>query len=100
MPGNPFAALVAAVTLLQPLLTGLTRLAGRALPDLPRATLRGDARPAPGRTRLVPVHRRDHEVHLIEGAHPGYLGPAARADALAVLPPAWRNGMAVELVPL
>ncbi|MFG2037100.1 molybdopterin molybdotransferase MoeA [Dactylosporangium sp. NPDC048998] len=97
VPGNPFAALVAAVTLLQPLLAGL---AGRALPDLPRAPLRGDVRPAPGRTRLVPVRRRDHEVHLIEGAHPGYLGPAAQAEALAVLPPAWRDGTTVELVPL
>ncbi|MFG2826967.1 hypothetical protein ACGFWI_05720 [Streptomyces sp. NPDC048434] len=52
LPGNPYAALTAAHTLLAPLLAGLT---GRPLPALPRIPLVGDVRSAPGRTRLVPV---------------------------------------------
>ncbi|MBX6750616.1 MAG: molybdopterin molybdotransferase MoeA, partial [Micromonosporaceae bacterium] len=40
LPGNPFAALVAATTIVWPLLTGL---AGQPLPPLPRAALCGPA---------------------------------------------------------
>ena len=57
LPGNPYAALVAALTLLGPLLAGLT---GRPLPELPlaepqrvrrcgRADPRAAGAPAPGR---------------------------------------------------
>jgi molybdopterin molybdotransferase len=95
LPGNPFAALVAAYTLIQPLLAGL---AARALPELPAATLRGDVRPSAGHTRLLPVRWHHHEVQVIDGAHPGYLGPAAQADALAVMPPSWQAEQAVELL--
>ena len=97
IPGNPFAALVAAVTVLEPLLAGL---AGQEPADLPRAPLGGHVRPAAGRTRLIPVRRRADDVVPIDGAHPGYLGPAALADALAVLPPSWSAGTPVELVAL
>jgi molybdopterin molybdotransferase len=95
LPGNPFAALVAAYTLIQPLLAGL---AARPLPELPAAILRGDVRPSAGHTRLVPVRWHHHEVQVIDGAHPGYLGPAAQADALAVMPPSWQTEQAVELL--
>lgn len=95
LPGNPFAALVAAHTLIQPLLAGL---AGQPLPELPAVRLHGDVRPAAGHTRLVPVRWHDQGVQVIDGAHPGYLGPAAQADALAVLPPSWQTGQAVELL--
>ncbi|MET7396255.1 molybdopterin molybdotransferase MoeA [Dactylosporangium sp. NPDC005572] len=96
LPGNPFAALVAAHTLLQPLLAGL---AGHALPALPTAPLHGDVHVVPGHTRLVPVHRRSDGVHVIGGARPGHLGPAAHADALAVLP-AERGDNLVQYIPL
>jgi molybdopterin molybdotransferase len=45
LPGNPYAALNAAHTLLAPLLAGLT---GRPLPALPRIPLTGDITAAPG----------------------------------------------------
>ncbi|WP_328463718.1 molybdopterin molybdotransferase MoeA [Actinoplanes sp. NBC_00393] len=95
LPGNPFAALAAAYTLIQPLLAGL---AARPLPNLPAAVLDGDVRPAVRHTRLVPVRWHHHEVRVIDGAHPGYLGPAAQADALAVIPPSWQTKRAVELL--
>ncbi|MET7425945.1 molybdopterin molybdotransferase MoeA [Dactylosporangium sp. NPDC005555] len=95
VPGNPFAALVAAYTLVQPLLAGL---AGRTLPEPPEVQFRGKALPAPGVTRLLPVQWRQGEAHLIHGARPGYLGPAAQADALAVLPPTWQPGETVQLL--
>jgi molybdopterin molybdotransferase len=56
LPGNPFAAFVAAHTLLGPLLAGLS---GRALPVLPAATLVGSFHHSPGRTTLVPVRWSD-----------------------------------------
>ncbi|MEV0826881.1 molybdopterin molybdotransferase MoeA [Nonomuraea rubra] len=61
LPGNPFAALTAAHTLLGPLLAGLS---GRALGDLPQAPLLSRIVVPAGRTRIVPVavprsHRPD-----------------------------------------
>jgi molybdopterin molybdotransferase len=97
IPGNPFAALVAAVTLLQPLLAGL---AGRLLPELPGLPLRGEVRPVAGFTRLVPVRWHQREAHVINGAHPSYLGPAAQADALAAVTSTWQPGEVVDLVPI
>ena len=95
MPGNPFAALVAAHTLFQPLLAGLT---GQALAALPVATVTGAVRASPGLTRLVPVRWRQHTVHAVDGAHAGFLGPAATADALAVITPGWQAGQHAELL--
>lgn len=96
VPGNPYAALVAAFTLLQPLLAGL---AGRPLPTLSRATLAGDLQPDGRRTR-VPVRWEGDAANIINGGHPGHLGAAAHADALAVVPPAWQADQAVELLQL
>lgn len=95
LPGNPYAALVAAWTLLHPLLTGL---AGRDLPTLPRAPLAGPAPEDGPATRIVPVRRDGHAVRTVPGAAPGHLGAAAAADALAVLPPGWREDGYVELL--
>jgi molybdopterin molybdotransferase len=83
LPGYPYAALVALLTLLGPLLAGL---AGRPLPVL------GAARPAgpsgaPGPVRIVPVRRGpDGTVRPVGRDRPGNLWGAADADALAVLP--------------
>lgn len=95
LPGNPYAALVAAFTLLQPLLAGL---AGRPLPVLPRLPLVGDPRADGRRTRIVPVIWAGRTVRVVGDDHPGYLGGAARADALAVVPPTWRPGELVEIL--
>lgn len=90
LPGYPYAALVAVLTLLGPLLAGLT---GRPLPVLPTATLPTATLPTAGTaggtsTRLVPVRRRpDGTVEPLGRDRPGNLWGAAEADALAVLTP-------------
>jgi molybdopterin molybdotransferase len=97
LPGNPYAALVAAYTLLAPLLAGLT---GRGLPVLPRAPLTGYVRTAPGRTRLVPVAWDGAVVRVEQGYGAAFLRGAALGDALAAVPDDWREGGPVALVPL
>ncbi|MET8982218.1 molybdopterin-binding protein [Streptomyces sp. NPDC004539] len=95
LPGNPYAALAAAHTLLAPLLAGLT---GRPLPALPRIPLTGDIRTAPGRTRLIPVTWDGATARPAGGHRPAFLHGAALADALAAVPPDWRPGQPVPLL--
>lgn len=97
LPGNPFAALVGALTLLGPLLTGLS---GRRLPRLPTATLASAPPGVDDVPRIVPV-RRDGAgtVHPLGHDRPGNLWGAALADSLAVVPPAWL-GQPVALLAL
>jgi molybdopterin molybdotransferase len=96
LPGYPYAALVAVLTLLGPLLTGLT---GRPLPALPTALLVPAPDPA-GTTRVLPVRRRpDGAVEAIGRDRPGNLWGAALADAFAVVPPDWRGGPVPLLAP-
>ncbi|WP_433342846.1 molybdopterin molybdotransferase MoeA [Micromonospora sp. CA-111912] len=97
LPGNPYAALVAALTLVDPMLAAL---AGRSLAELDAAVLAGPLRPDDLNTRIVPVRRRDGQLRLVEGAHPGYLGAAATADAFAVVLPGWQPGDGVGLLTL
>ncbi|MER6374157.1 molybdopterin-binding protein [Streptomyces mirabilis] len=73
LPGNPYAALTAAHTLLAPLLAGPT---GRPLPALPRIPLTGDITAAPGRTRLIPVTWDGATARPVGGHRPGV--PARR----------------------
>lgn len=95
LPGNPYAALVAAHTLLGPLLAGLS---GRALDPLPRVSVRGRVRPAPGRTRLVPVSWDGEGARVAEGHRAAFLHGAAVGDALAAIPPDWTDGGPAPLV--
>ncbi|MFJ3673387.1 molybdopterin molybdotransferase MoeA [Streptomyces sp. NPDC090106] len=97
LPGNPYAALVAAHTLLTPLLAGLT---GRSLPTLPRIPLTGDIRTAPGRTRLIPVSWDGSTAHPVGGHRPAFLQGAALADALAAVGPDWQPGQPAPLIHL
>ncbi len=78
--GNPFAALVAAYTLLAPLLAGLS---GRRLPELPLAPVTGEVRPAPGLTRLIPVAWEGGAARVVSGHRAAFLRGAALGDALA-----------------
>jgi molybdopterin molybdotransferase len=98
LPGNPLAALVGVVTLLAPL---LARLAGRPMPRTTSATLAGALNPSPTLTRLVPV-AFDLTGLALPLAHGGsaMLRGAARADALAVLPPGAGPIEVVEIVRL
>jgi len=103
LPGNPYAALVASLTLLGPLIAGLT---GRPLPVLPTATFAPPSHPThtpPGAhdfARVVPVHRiSGGRVEPVGHDRPGSLWGAALADALAVVPAGW-TGEPVPLVAL
>ncbi|OLZ73123.1 hypothetical protein AVW11_03190 [Streptomyces amritsarensis] len=89
LPGNPYAALVAAHTLLGPLLAGLC---GRALDPLPHVPVTGCVRPAPGLTRLVPVTWEGTGARITAGHGAAFLRGAAAGDALAALPPDWTQG--------
>lgn len=95
LPGSPFPALVAARTLLAPLLAGLS---GRRLPELPLAVVTGDVRPAPGLTRLIPVAWQGGVVRVVGGHRAAFLQGAALGDALAAIPPGWVEGKPVRLV--
>ncbi|MEU6799200.1 molybdopterin molybdotransferase MoeA [Nonomuraea wenchangensis] len=95
LPGNPFAALGAALTLLVPALRGLT---GTPV-TRETGTLSGDVRPHPRDTRLVPVRRTRDGAAPVGHDRPGSLWGAALADALAVVPPGW-DGERVELIEL
>jgi molybdopterin molybdotransferase len=96
LPGNPYAALVAALTLLEPL---LGRLAGHAHGPALTAPLAGPVTPHDRDTRLVPVARVGSSVLPVGHDRPASLWGAASADALAVVPPGW-DGDEVELLTL
>jgi molybdopterin molybdotransferase len=88
LPGNPYAGLVAALTLLEPLVAGL---AGRPPAALPMVTVTGRANLMPGGVRIVPVGPDGH----LGAAGPVGLHAAAAAGALAVLPDDWTDGKPV-----
>jgi molybdopterin molybdotransferase len=97
LPGNPYAALVAALTLLGPLLAGL---AGRALPELPTGRLDAPPPPRGGTTRILPVRRRpDGALEPLGRDRPGNLWGAALAEAFAVVPPGWADEPVALLAP-
>ncbi|WP_203843271.1 molybdopterin molybdotransferase MoeA [Winogradskya humida] len=97
LPGNPFAGLVASITLLRPLLQALT---GWIPPAPVRLPVTGDARVTDPFTRLVPVTLAGDHAVIVAGSRPASLGGAATADALAVLEPGWVTGRPVDLLPL
>jgi molybdopterin molybdotransferase len=95
LPGNPFAGLVGALTLLLPLLDGLLGRASRSAFRLPVA---GDVR-APGAvTRLYPVRLGDGAAFGVPDAGPARLRAAADADGVAVLEPGWTLGDPAEIL--
>ncbi|MGW7317857.1 molybdopterin molybdotransferase MoeA [Streptomyces sp. NPDC054865] len=95
LPGNPYAALVAAHTLLAPLIAGLS---GRGLPALPRVAVSGDVRPAPGVARLVPVAWEGAGARVVGGHRAAFLRGAAVGDALAVIGDGWVDGAPAPLL--
>ncbi|GAA0979656.1 molybdopterin-binding protein [Acrocarpospora macrocephala] len=96
LPGNPFAALAAALTLLAPVLRAL---AGRPEAMGESAALAVPIRSHPADTRLVAVRRSARGAVPTGHDRPGSLRGPALADALAVLPPGWDGGP-VELLAL
>jgi molybdopterin molybdotransferase len=97
LPGNPYAALVAALTLLGPLLAGL---AGRGLPTLPLASLVAPKSIASEQvTRILPVRRvSGGGVEPVGRDRPVNLWGAALADTLAVIRPGWTGEPVPQLV--
>ncbi|HWD05214.1 MAG TPA: molybdopterin molybdotransferase MoeA [Amycolatopsis sp.] len=96
LPGNPFAALAAGLTLLSPL---LLRLGGHRTP-VPVSARAATHLPAHDEdTRLVPVAWAGNAVAPVGHDRPGSLWGAALATALAVVPPGFTGGD-VELLPL
>ncbi|GIE77067.1 molybdopterin molybdenumtransferase MoeA [Actinoplanes philippinensis] len=85
LPGNPYAGLVAALTLLEPLVAAL---AGRPPAPLPTATVTGPVRLMAGGVRIVPIGPAGD----LAAAGPVGLHAAAVAGALAVLPDDWTDG--------
>ncbi|GHJ23153.1 molybdopterin molybdenumtransferase MoeA [Streptomyces albus] len=88
LPGNPLAALSGLVTLAAPLLRAL---AGRAEPELRKATLGAEVSGHPRDTRLVPVRHEGSGIRArirpLRYAGPSMLRGVASCDALAVVPP-------------
>lgn len=96
LPGNPFAALAGALTLLAPL---LAKSAGRGAVRCPSVRIQGEVRPHPTDTRLVAVAWSGSAVRPVGHDRPAALWGAAIADGLAVVPPDWPGGT-VRLLPL
>ncbi|WP_446725030.1 molybdopterin molybdotransferase MoeA [Nocardiopsis sp. N85] len=98
LPGNPGAALVAALTLLVPLLSAMS---GRPDPSRQPVSVPvvGEVAAHPRDTRLVAVRLEGERALPVGHDRPANLRGAALADAYAVIPPGWRGG-AVELVRL
>lgn len=97
VPGNPFAGLVACLTLLEPLLDGLHGRVRRAPLTLP---LVGSPAPPGQLTRLIPVRLGAGYASLIADARPARLRAAADADAVAVVEPGWCPDHLVEVLAL
>jgi molybdopterin molybdotransferase len=95
LPGNPFAGLVAALTLLDPLLGALT---GRAPATALVLPVFGAAAVYPAGVRLVPVSIEGAQARVIPGARAASLRAAALADAVAVIEPHWTDGGPAELL--
>jgi molybdopterin molybdotransferase len=97
LPGNPFAALVAFLTIG---VAAITRLRGLPLRELPHIAVPGGIRCHPTSTRLVPVRLTPQgAVPLGHGGSAMLRGPAA-ADALAVVAPGPAGAIAARLLPL
>ncbi|WP_432968938.1 molybdopterin molybdotransferase MoeA [Dactylosporangium sp. CA-233914] len=95
LPGNPFAGLVAAVTLLQPLLEALT---GTTAAPTVRLPVTGACKVPEHGVRIVPVRLETTHAEIVTAARPASLRAAATADALAVIEPGWTGGAPADLL--
>lgn len=97
LPGNPFAALTAFLTLG---LASLLRLRGESLPVLPVAPVPGGLACHPRSTRLVPVRVGPQGVVPLGHGGSAMLRGVAAADALAVVDPGPAEAIAARLLSL
>jgi molybdopterin molybdotransferase len=97
LPGNPFAALVAFLTLGG---AAISRMRGLPLPELTHIAVPGGIPCHPTSTRLVPVRLTPQgAVPIGHGGAAMLRGPAG-ADALAVVAPGPSEAIAARLLPL
>jgi molybdopterin molybdotransferase len=96
LPGNPFAAVAAFLTLVAPCIAGLLGTELRALHRVPLGVLRQH----PSTTRLTPVSLDAGQLEPIRYDGSAMLRGLALADALAVVPPASDPQARAELLPL
>ncbi len=95
LPGNPFAGLVAGLTLLEPLVSSLS---GRRPENALRLPVFGSVTVYRHGVRLVPVTFAGGRAVVVAGSRPGSLHAVAQADAVAVIEPSWAEGMDAELL--
>ncbi len=97
LPGNPFAALTAFLTLG---VAALHRMRGLPLPTLPVAPIPGGLAGHPTSTRLVPVRVTPEGAVPVGHAGSAMLRGAAAADALAIIEPGPTTAIAARLLSL
>jgi molybdopterin molybdotransferase len=97
LPGNPYAGLVAALTLLEPLLHALARQPSE---PPPQAAVHGVAELMPDGARIVPVQHYGAGWRTTARTGSASLHAAAAADALAVLPADWISGAIATILSL
>ncbi len=88
LPGNPFAGLVAVLTLLEPL---LRTLAGKQQCPLPITAVTGTVPATPCGVRIVPIRFGEAAMQIIATNGSAGLHGVAAADGLAVLPADWSD---------
>lgn len=97
LPGNPLAALLAALSFLPPALDA----AAGATPRAPGTGILGEPLGRPGTTVLVPVSRSEGGWRAAAGIRSHMLTGLAASEAVAVVPPGGaRVGDSVRLLPL
>lgn len=98
LPGNPLAAMMALMTLGEPLLAAL---GNRPLQSAVLMTSGADIDPDPGRTRLVPCTLVHDLVFPASHTGPGMMRGLAWADGYMAVPPAGAAaGTPVQVLPL
>lgn len=97
LPGNPFAALVAFLTLG---VATINRMRGLQLPNLTRAPVPGGLDCHPTSTRLVPVRLTPQGAVPVGHGGSAMLRGVAAADALAIVDPGPAKAIAARLLPL
>jgi molybdopterin molybdotransferase len=98
LPGNPLAAMMGMLTLVQPLLAGL---AGGSEPALGSVTTGRKLTGRPGLSRLLPYRLQDGAAMKSPWYGSGMLRGLAEADGVLISPPSGaRTGEIVRTVPL
>ncbi|WP_306919546.1 MULTISPECIES: molybdopterin molybdotransferase MoeA [unclassified Arthrobacter] len=98
LPGNPLAAMMALITLADPLLAAL---GGRPLSAVGQVTSAADVDPYPGRTRLLPCRFIEGLAFPASHTGPGMMRGLAWADGVMAVPPGGvQSGGPVPVLPL